>query len=189
MAAHERTRIVVWDGRGPAGGGWAEGEVIQEDLKTRKDFQEERAFALPVDQELLGQDPVAGYFRRSWGRGARFGRDAARACPMLLWAHPDYPFLHWMAHVRGERPTGRLRLSTATIASGGFVGGLAATAEAVDLPALRSRPELPGGGWIVGGVVGVSCATSGYLSLCLLGVAAEGVAVTWSAVTQASRSA
>lgn len=190
------SKIVVWDARGTARGGWAEGEVVEEDLRTRKELVDlgagiDRggyAVALPVDRELLRSgNPVAGYYRRTWGRGERYGRDAGRGCPMLLWAHPDYRFLHWAARVRSEvRPAGKLRLAVMPV-PGAFVGGLSATAEAYELGALAERPEVPGGGWLVGGVAGVTVEAEGYLSLCLLGVGADGIVVEWSAVTQASR--
>jgi hypothetical protein len=187
-----RTRIVVWDARGPAHGGWAEGELIEEDVNTRRELLTGFAHTLPVDVEAMQVNPVGGYFRRSWGRGEPLPRDTQRFCAMLLWCSADRGFLHWAARVvptsPDRRPTGRLRLGAAPVVAGSFTGGLAATAEAVDIGAACEVQEVPGGGWIVGGVCGVSCATDGYFSLCLLGAGADG-AVLWTAVTQASRPA
>ena len=60
------------------------------------------------------------------------------------------------------------------------------SAEAVDLSALAKKPRLPSGGWVIGGMVDLSCAVEGYLGLELL-AQADLVAVMWTAVSQSSR--
>ncbi len=149
---------------------------------------------LPVDERLLNIGPIHGYFRRDWGRpGVAFrDRRPARECPMLIWVTPDLPYLHFAARVvfdkaQGRRPKGVLQLSAAVMPSGTFVGGIGAVGmRGLVLDELHADggDEVPS--WILRGRVGVSVQTEGYLGCCLNAVA-EGVRVTWTAVTQSSQ--
>lgn len=168
--------------------GYADDELVEEDQGLRNAMQAGLVAALPVERELLQLDPVAGYFKRAWGRGARLdGMALRRVCPMLLHVHPDVGFIHWRALViptRQTMPHGSIRLVTLPSPSGAFTGGLASNGEAVELAKLGAPGPLDG--WVVGGTVRVTCAAAGYLSLGLL-ASADGVAVRWSAVSQAAR--
>ncbi len=183
------SRVVVWDERRD---GYEEGHVLEEDLQARRVLAEGLVCALPVDRELLARGPVSGFFARKWGEGVELRRlSQVRVCPMLLHVHPDFRFIHWAAMVIPLRTAadvrGSLRLASASYGASAFVGGLAATAEAVDLGAVaRHRPRLPSGGWVVGGRSEVSCAVEGYMGL-ELQAQADGCLVVWSAVSQCSR--
>lgn len=176
-------RIVVWDPLGRK----AEGEVVR---ASRQQALDEFAGAatLPVEQRLLGMSPIAGYFRRAWGRGEPFaGAAARRACPMALHVVPDCGWIHWMARLvpfdRERRPTGQLRLAASPNAFSALSGGLSAIAEPVVLPDLG--PPDAWGGWTVARSVGLAIVQEGLLVASLQGVA-DGVAVLWSACSQST---
>lgn len=180
--------IVIWDERRK---GYEEGEVLDLDVRTRRELRDEPVFALPVEEELLARGPVHGFFMRKWGQGVDLARmEQRRACPMLLHVHPDLRFVHWRALVcplRSEREVrGSLRLVAASHGGTSFQGGLGAAAEAVDLSKLSERPRLASGGWVVGGAVELQVAAEGYLGLELL-AQADGCFAAWSACSQSAR--
>jgi hypothetical protein len=179
--------IVTWDERRQ---GYEEGEVLDLDVKVRRELRDEPLFALPAEPELLARGPVSGFFMRKLGQGVELARmEQRRVAPMLLFAHPDFRFLHWQALVcplRSEREVrGTLRLVAAAHGASAFQGGLAATGTGTELD-LAGVPRLPSGGWVVGGAAEVSCTVEGYLGLELL-AQADACFVAWSAVSQSAR--
>ncbi len=171
--------------------GYADDEVVEEDQALRNAMAAGLVAAIPVERELLAYAPAApaaGYWKRAWGRGLRLdGAKQVRACPGLLYVHPACAFVHWRALVvpTSGVVSGSLRLVSMST-PGTFEGGLAATSESVVLEQL-TQPVGPLGGWVVGGVARIQCATEGYLALGLLARAA-GAAVQWTAYSQAARS-
>jgi hypothetical protein len=180
--------IVCWDERR---GGYEEGEVLDEDLKVRRELRDLPVFALPVEEPLLARGPVSGFFMRKFGQGVALRRmEQVRVCPMLLHAHPDFGFVHWAALVcplRDPREVrGQLRLVAASHGGSSFQGGLAATADSVELAQLVERTRLTSGGWVVGGVSPVACSVECYLGLEIL-AQADACFVAWAACSQSSR--
>lgn len=177
-------RIVVWDPRGRI----PEGSVVR--VSAQQALDELAGVAsLPVEQRLLELGPIAGYYRRSWGKGERFERMAARrACPMAIHAVPGYPYLHWAARVvpAGGAPGGSLRLVPAPSALATMTGGLSAVAEPVTLSEL-GEPDA-WGGWTVSRAVELACSSEGLMCVALQG-AAERCVVLWSAVSLSARRA
>lgn len=138
---------------------------------------------LPVDPDLFERNPVSGYFERCWGPGWRWaGERPTRGCPMLLFVTTGVKFVHWAARaVPTEEPQrGVLRLTSHGAVQAAGVGGLSASAEAVNLATLGAPDEH--GGWNVGGQSAVSLSQDGYLSLSLYG-ACSGIKVLFTAVS------
>lgn len=175
-------RIVVWDPTGR----WPEGTLLEGSSLLHVE-KSRGAVLLPADADLcLGQDAVAGYFRRGWGMGVAWtDRPAQRACSMLLRIVPERPWLHWCArvvpmHADGPPPRGRLHLVTNT----GQMGGTAVRVSPMSEPqSLEDSPIDEHGGWTLKGTSQLGMAGEGMLGLALYG-AATGCAVLWSAATQ-----
>ena len=171
-------RIVVWDPRGRL----PEGAIVRASAQQALDELGGVAM-LPVEPRLLELGPIAGYFRRSWGRGERFERMAPRrGCPMAIHAVPGYPYLHWIARLvsAGAAPGGSLRLVPAPSPFATMSGGLSAVAEPVTLAELGDPDAW--GGWTVARAVELSCSSEGLMCVALQG-AAERCVVLWSAVS------
>lgn len=144
------------------------------------------AVVLPVDADLLQLgNGAAGFAARAWGYGVSFeGNKAVRGCPLLLYVFPDRPMLHWAARlqvVNGALPRGNLRLVQNATQPGAPMGGLGATAPAIDLGQL-GEPDA-GQGWMVRGMCTVHTREQGYMGLLLQAVATN-LRITFSAVTQ-----
>lgn len=156
---------------------------------------DEQGYGMPVAAELVPRvcaNSIAGYFYRSWGTGARFTQNRIEhGCPMVLWAHPGVPVLHWAARIvqndsRGTPPSGTLRLVANPEQPAAVQGGLSALADSahVDLNALGLPDRF--GGWSVGGRMGVHVPQECLLAVRLQGVC-QNMRVLWSAISQAHR--
>lgn len=179
-------RIVVHD----PGSHFALGELIEGDravalLKSRG------GVALPVEPDLIGRNAVSGFFRRDWGRGEEFnGLLGTRACPMLLYALPEYTTINWalrLLPIEGATECrGLFRLAAHSGQVGCITGGLAANGQAFqieDAPGAPPAHERLRDGFIIEGTSTLNCGLEGYLGLSIYGTAI-GLRVIWSAVTQ-----
>ena len=171
-------RIVIWDPTGKL----PEGEIVY-GTNGIAVLHSKGGVTLPVELELLKINAVSGFFARNWGSGIGFNRMmGTRACPMLLFVHPDYTTIHWAARLEcDEGHQGTFRLTTDSSQVGIIGGGLAANETVVDISGLE--PDLYGG-ITIGGSCKLNCTTEGYLGLSIYGTAI-GARVVWSAVTQA----
>jgi hypothetical protein len=139
---------------------------------------------LPVEPDVEEQ-PVTGYFHRSWGAGWRFNMAGGRGCPMLLFTRPQRAHVYWLARVVLDRsveeaPQGHLRL-IADSRSGSVQGGLGQVVPAARFETLTR--ELERGTCIIGGRCSYSIVSDCYLPLVLYG-SAMGVRVLWTAASQ-----
>lgn len=148
---------------------------------------DDKTISLPVAREIdRSSNAIAGFFFRE--DSVRF--DANRiehGCPMVLWAFPGIPVLHWIARVQppdGAIPRGTLRLVSNPGQPGAMQGGLSSLANSshVDLNSLGLPDEH--GGWTVGGHLGVLAQGEGMLAVRLQGIC-QNVRVLWSAISQA----
>lgn len=171
-------RIVVWDPTGK----FPEGYVLDGDNGLGV-IHSKGGITLPVEPELLVQHAVSGFFMKKFGTGVPFTRMVGtRACPMLLFASPDYTTISWVARLTlfGETSRGTFRLTTHSGMPGAVSGGLLANGDAIEI---SEKPLDKYGGITIGGTCRLNCTTDGYLGLSLYGVAI-GARVTWSAVSQ-----
>ena len=146
---------------------------------------------LPVAQQLLSEsNGIAGYFYRGWGAGWKFEANRIEhGCPMVLWAVPGIPVLHWVArieqvHSRGIPPSGSLRLVSNPSQPGAMQCGLSSTATSshVDLNSLGCPDKH--GGWTVGDHLGLHVPVEGLLGVRIQAIA-QNCRVLWSAISQA----
>lgn len=147
--------------------------------------------ALPVANECLDdRNAIGGYFYRGWGTGWNFEANRIEhGCPMVLWAVPGIPVLHWVAriervHSRAIPPSGSLRLVSNPSQPGAMQCGLSSTATSshVDLNSLGLPDQH--GGWTVGGHLGLYVPVEGLLGVRIQAIA-QNCRVLWSAISQA----
>jgi hypothetical protein len=187
-------RIVVYDRDVPE---W-HGSIIERSQQSEALEGKGKRLTLPVEPELLQLGGVAGFYRRDWGHpGERWkGMIPQRGCSMLLWVTPEHRFVHYAVGItldreQGKRPRGQLRLSPWATPAGTFTGGIGAVDASVleldelDLDADEVQKGVTPPSWILKGRSGVSVQGEGYLACCLNG-GAEGISVTWAAITQSS---
>ena len=180
--------IVVWD----ATGEYAEGEVVDDNRKVKL-LAQGRAVVLPVDAEILGANALAGYVRRSFGRGwVPDQYTPGRGAQLVFYSIPGRPMLHWCARIgtafeRAFKPgdlaaRGSLKLMTDTSQRGiALAGGLVPVVEPPRLETLGSPDK--DGGWTLQGTSQFSAQHEGFIGLSLYG-AASAVRVLWLAVSQ-----
>lgn len=174
-------KVVVYDPTGEI----PDGEVLEDN--ALKVFEARGGVALPVHVPLLGRNGVAGYVKRSYGRGIMFGMTAnKRGCPVLLYAVKDCPVVHWAARldaVADAVPDGRIRLVGDGTQVGAAIasGGVSSSAPTVEIAKLGEPDD--GGGWIVRGQSRLVALSDGFVALGLYG-AMTGVKVLWLAVSQ-----
>lgn len=174
-------RIVIFDPTGK----YEEGRLVGGD-KSIALLHGRGGVTLPVEPNLLGRNAVAGYFMRKWGGGATFDRMiGARACPMLLYAVPDYGTIYWAFRIMpidgAVESHGSFKLAMHSGQVGTITGGLSADGVAHEV---TDRTIDKHGGWTVIGTSKLNCSMEGYLGLSVYGVGI-GVRVMWSAATQA----
>lgn len=175
-------KILVWDPTGEI----PEGEILEGANKIAA-VERRGGVVLPFDPKLATNNAVAGYFRRSWGSGIHFDRMIGlRACPMMIYAVPDFPSFHWAARImpiEGAKETkGIFRCTNNSGQVGTLTGGLGAMGEPIEL---NDTPPDKFGGWTIRGSNRLNCTLEGYLGLSIYATAV-GARVMWSAVTQAA---
>lgn len=144
------------------------------------------AVLLPIDVQLLRSGALGGYAKRAYGRGWSYDRHRpGRGCPMVLFASPAYPLIHWAVRLaqdpEGGRLEGHLRVAVDTAQAGARASGLTTDAGPLNVPTLGDPDEH--GGWTWMGESKVTIPGEGLLGLQLFG-ALGGARVAWWAVSQ-----
>jgi hypothetical protein len=173
--------IVLWDHAGT----YLEGDLIEHPTHAR--VAECRGAALlPVETDLLKRHAVGGYMRRGHGQGLVLSAHAhAMFSSMALFVVKTQGRVHWAARLKstGGTPSGIMRLvsdGTQTLVQSGGLGP--STTNLVELKDLGAPDK--DGGWNIGGSCPIHVMAEGMMSLALYG-SGQGVALEWSAVTQA----
>jgi hypothetical protein len=175
------SKIVVWD----PSGRFPEGEIVKDD-NTLHLLHSSGGVSLPVVEDLLQYNAIAGFFMRKWGNGVRFERMVGTlGCPMILWIKPQFTSIYWAARIKpipeAKETKGIFRLAMHSGQYGVIGAGIASNDEAIEIGELELDEY---GGAIIQGSCRLSSAIEGYLGVSLYGVAV-GARIMWSAITQA----